>query len=205
MNPQCSAACVTGETQGEGTVAERRVAGIAELELDLGREQLCGAVLAADDGTNGIACRQGQWAGTACAHDDVSSRARHGDAAPKRAQNKLSGGRGALRATGTGTFLEEVGHSQPPDTARCANDADLLYGVLSDAEECLQRERHAQAAGARARRAGADARTARGQAAKLGHGRAPGRAQRRWRRKGVDCNICDHGGTCRQQGPSHHV
>jgi hypothetical protein len=60
MNPQCSAACVTGEAQGEGTVAESRVAGIAELELDLGREQLFGAVLAADDGAHGIACRQGQ-------------------------------------------------------------------------------------------------------------------------------------------------
>ena len=196
MNPQCSAACVTGEAQGKGTVAESRVAGIAELELDLGREQLIGAVFAADDGANGITCRQGQWAGTVCAHDDVSSRAQHGDAAPKRAHNNLGGGRRARRATGTGTFLEEVGHSQPPDTARCANDADFLYFVLSDAEERLQRERLAQAAGARARRACADARTAR-QAAKLGH------AQRRWRRKCVDCNNCDHGETCRRLW--HHV
>lgn len=102
-------------------------------------------------------------------------------------QNKLGGGRGARRATGTGTFLEEVGHSQPPDTARRANDADLLYVVLSDAEERLQRERRAHA-----RRARAYARTARGQAAKLGHGRMAGRAQRRGRRKGVDCNNCEY-------------
>jgi hypothetical protein len=84
--------------------------------------------------------------GPAGAHgDDVSSR--HHKRSPNSAA--ASGQEPQWRAAGT--FLEEVGHCQPPDTARRADDADLL-DVLPDAEERLQLERApAHAAEGRAR------------------------------------------------------